>query len=69
MKKLLLIAVLVISVFVVYNLWSTDSEAHRLIDGFTQAGVLKAYSCGDRTAPSITVSKDWATLRARHSAG
>jgi hypothetical protein len=52
MKKALLIVALVIVAFVAYSMWSTDREAHEILDGFTRAGVVREYVC-DRTAPSI----------------
>ena len=55
--------------FIGYNLWATDQAAHEVLDGFTKAGVLRSYSCGDRKSPSVTVSRDWATLRAQTQRG
>ena len=65
MKKWLLIVVAVILAFVGYSMWASDQEAREILAGFTRAGVVRAYSCGDRTTPSITVNSDWATLRAQ----
>jgi hypothetical protein len=68
MKKALLIVALVIVAFVAYSMWSTDREAHEILDGFTRAGVVREYVC-DRTAPSITVGPEWAKLEPRTQRG
>jgi len=68
-KKWLFIGSFVIIAFVAYNLWATDQDAHEILDGSTRAGVLRGYSCGERNTPSITVSPDWATLRAQTQRG
>ena len=69
MRKWLLIVAALIIPFVGYNKWVTDQQAREILDGITRAGVVRAYSCGDRTTPSITVNSDWATLRAQTQRG
>jgi hypothetical protein len=54
--------------FLAYGFWSTDRDAHEIVDGFIRAGVVESYSC-DRSEPHVVVGPGWDTLRDRTQRG